>query len=114
MIDSNGSNTRAGGLQGNIKLKNFGFDGSNLTADDLLYNDNHGNTALLTTDGLATSGPANWLNGTDRQLSDQGSKGGSAKVAFDMANFPNGWTGVTGDSFFENASHYNTNAIIFG
>jgi hypothetical protein len=102
-------NLGVGALGGHITLTGFG-------ADDLIYNDNLGNMAMLTTDGVHAASwtgsagmPAErYQNGTEQQkivFTDYASKGWTY-----MGNLNVGQA----DGRFEDASHYNFNAIIFG
>jgi hypothetical protein len=102
-------NLGVGALGGHITLTGFG-------ADDLIYNDNLGNMAMLTTDGVHAASwtgsagmPAErYQNGTEQQkivFTDYASKGWTY-----MGNLNYGQA----DGRFEDAAHNNFNAIIFG
>ena len=128
VLDSNGATSASGGLQGNILLKNFGFDTNAWNRNDFIYMDNHGNQNLLTTDGLvaaasfaSASTNLSVSNGSTvnsvRSLTDTGSVGGSSYLYIDGSGLPTGTTwgsGLSSESTFELASKGAYNAIIFG
>jgi hypothetical protein len=128
VLDSNGAASASGGLQGNILLKNFGFDTNAWNRNDFIYMDNHGNQTLLTTDGLvaaaslaSASTNLSVSNGSTvnsvRSLTDTGSVGGSSYLYIDGTGLPTSSTwgsGLSSESTFELASKGAYNAIIFG
>jgi VCBS repeat-containing protein len=128
VLDSNGAASASGGLQGNVLLKNFGFDTNAWNRNGFIYMDNHGNQTLSTTDGLvaaaslaSASTNLSVSNGSTvnsvRSLTDTGSVGGSSYLYIDGTGLPTASTwgsGLSSESTFELASKGAYNAIIFG
>jgi hypothetical protein len=116
VLDSDGTNKS--NLGGWIRLQNFSLDNAALNQTDLIYMDNHGNQALLTTNSLSVSNPSTWGNDTvittDSIRKLNAAAGGAAMWVTLETPAVSGWTKPTNDATFENATHMNYDAIIFG
>ena len=116
VLDSDGTNKS--NLGGWIRLQNFSLDNATLNQTDLIYMDNHGNQALLTTNGLSVSNPSTWGNDTvittDSIRKLNAAAGGAAMWVTFETPAVSGWTKPINDAAFENATHMNYDAIIFG
>ena len=116
VLDREGTNKS--NLGGWIRIQNFSLDGGTLNQSDLIYMDNHGEHALLTTNSLSFANPATWnldtVNANDSIRKLNAASGGAAMwVTFETPLIV-GWTKPTNDAGFENATHMNYDAIIFG
>jgi hypothetical protein len=116
VLDSDGTNKS--NLGGWIRLQNFSLDNAALNQTDLIYMDNHGNQALLTTNSLSVGNPSTWGNDTvittDSIRKLNAAAGGAAMWVTLETPAVSGWTKPTNDATFENATHMNYDAIIFG
>jgi hypothetical protein len=104
-----GGDNRKTALDGKVLLSGMG-------ADDLIYMDNLGNTAMPTTDGLRG---ANWTGTGNSTMRTLDNVGGGVQLQTVFADYAStGWTAVSaiaGDtSGFEAATRMNANVIVFG
>jgi VCBS repeat-containing protein len=116
VLDSQGTNkTNLGGW---IRIQNFSLDGGALNQTDLIYMDNHGDQSILTTNSLSVSNPSSWNNDTvittDSIRKLNAASGGAAMWVTFETPAVSGWTKPTNDASFENVTHMNYDAIIFG
>ena len=112
-IQSDGANTKTSTMTGRVLLSGLG-------TDDVLYNDNSGNMAMASTEGLQTAvyGGTLSLNTLKRSLANSDSGTNQEVVFADLGTAHPTWTNVTslngGDNTLENATHFNSNVVIFG
>jgi len=112
-IQSDGGNTKTSTMAGRVLLSGLG-------TDDVIYNDNSGNMAMTSTEGLQTAvyGGTLSLNTLKRSLGNSDSGTNQEVVFADLGTAHPTWTNVTslngGDNTLENATHFNANVVIFG
>lgn len=112
-IQSDGANTKTSTMAGRVLLSGLG-------TDDVIYNDNSGNMAMASTEGLQTAiyTGAIAANTLKRSLNNSDSGLNQEVVFADFQSAHGSWTNITslngGDNTLENATHFNANIVIFG
>jgi hypothetical protein len=112
-IQSDGGNTKTSTMTGRVLISGMG-------TDDVLYNDNSGNMALTSTEGLQTAiyGGSIATNTLLREVNNSDGGTNQQVVFSDIGTAHPTWTNVTslngGDNKLEDSLHFNSNVVIFG
>jgi VCBS repeat-containing protein len=124
VVINQGYPSRNAPMGGEVIIKDFGFSGTTLTADDLIYNDNLGDMSMITTESTYSGKAAIWGKadlsiGDELNRSLSGTGNSNHRINFNQTDHESFFSSsngkaITSDPIFEDATHYNANVIVFG